>query len=304
LEKSPHIPVLLDETINGFSDIDSGYIIDCTTGYAGHSYELLKSNPNIKLICNDKDITAINFSKNRLKEFEDRVIFNQGDFSQVIEKFKEYPIRGVLADIGVSSLQLDHRERGFSFDSDVLDMRMNQDNSFSAYNVVNEYSQSQLEYIFKEYGEIREYRKLASLIIQARSKEPIKSAKELSKIATQIKNYKKIHPATLLFQAVRIEVNQELEELNILLDSIEKNLKDATISIITFHSLEDRVVKNRFRVWSQDCICSAEAIRCECSKDNSKGKIITRKPITASSSELKYNPRSRSAKLRLFKIKL
>lgn len=299
----PHIPVLLSETIQSFQDINDGYIIDCTTGYGGHSYNILQQNPNIKLICNDKDITAINYSKDRLKEFENRVIFNQGDFSEVIKKFKELPIRGILADIGVSSLQLDKRERGFSFDSDNLDMRMNQNQSLTAFNVVNEYSQEKLEYIFREYGEIKEFSKMANLIIQTRIKSPIKTAKELSLIAKQIKNFKKIHPATLMFQAIRIEVNKELDELNNLLNSIKDNLDNATVSIISFHSLEDRIVKNRFKEWTKKCICDANAIRCECDRNNDIGKIITKKPIIATAKEIKENPRSRSAKLRVFQIK-
>lgn len=136
----PHIPVLLEEVKELFADVDKGYIVDCTLGYGGHSEAVLKSNKNIKMICIDQDKEAIEFSKNKLKEFEDRVVFEKGRFSDTIRKYKEYDIRGILADIGVSSLQLDKKDRGFGFDSDILDMRMDQDNPLSAYEVINRYS--------------------------------------------------------------------------------------------------------------------------------------------------------------------
>ncbi|MFY9093629.1 16S rRNA (cytosine(1402)-N(4))-methyltransferase RsmH, partial [Aliarcobacter butzleri] len=150
----PHIPVLYNEVLETFKDINEGYIIDCTTGFAGHSSGLLNQNQNIKLICNDQDDEALAFSKKRLEKFENRVIFNKGNFEHVIETFKDYEIRGVLADIGVSSLQLDKLERGFGFESLTLDMRMNQNQSLDAATVVNTYSQTELERIFKDYGEV------------------------------------------------------------------------------------------------------------------------------------------------------
>jgi len=203
----PHIPVLYKETLQTFEGINDGYIIDCTLGYAGHSFGLLEQNENVKLICNDQDDEALNFSKNRLKEFEDRVTFNKGNFENVIESFKDFPIKGLLADIGVSSLQLDKNERGFGFDGDTLDMRMNQNQSLDAHTVVNSYSQTDLEKIFKEYGEVREYKKVASLIVNNR---PFESSKQLADFLSA-KMYKgKLHPATLPFQAIRIEVNDEL----------------------------------------------------------------------------------------------
>ena len=148
-EQIPHIPVLFNEVCDTFEDIKDGYIIDCTLGYGGHSEGILKSNPNIKLICNDQDDEALNFSKKRLEPFKDRVIFNKGNFKDVVEKFKDKDIKGILADIGVSSLQLDKDERGFGFESEVLDMRMDQNQPFSAANVVNEYSQNELERVLK-----------------------------------------------------------------------------------------------------------------------------------------------------------
>ncbi|AYJ78235.1 16S rRNA (cytosine(1402)-N(4))-methyltransferase RsmH [Aliarcobacter cryaerophilus] len=300
MQNIPHIPVLYNEVLDCFKEINKGYIIDCTTGYAGHSSGLLNQNSSVKLICNDQDDEALNFSKNRLKDFENRVEFNKGNFENIIKKFENYPIRGVLADIGVSSLQLDKLDRGFSFNSENLDMRMNQNQSLDASTVINSYSQVELENIFKEYGEIREYKKIASLIVQNR---PFYSAKELAEFFYNKLPKGKIHPATLIFQAIRIEVNDELGVLDRLFKSMEEaKLKDCIVAIISFHSLEDRVVKNYFKKWSENCICPKDAFRCECGKNNALGKIITKKPIIATNFEIKQNPRSRSAKLRVFRF--
>lgn len=300
MQNIPHIPVLYNEVLDCFKEINKGYIIDCTTGYAGHSSGLLNQNSSVKLICNDQDDEALNFSKNRLKDFENRVEFNKGNFENIIKKFENYPIRGILADIGVSSLQLDKLDRGFSFNSENLDMRMNQNQSLDASTVINSYSQVELENIFKEYGEIREYKKIASLIVQNR---PFYSAKELAEFFYNKLPKGKIHPATLIFQAIRIEVNDELGVLDRLFKSMEEaKLKDCIVAIISFHSLEDRVVKNYFKKWSENCICPKDAFRCECGKNHALGKIITKKPIIATNFEIKQNPRSRSAKLRVFRF--
>jgi len=298
--QTPHIPVLYDEILSSFKDVKSGYIIDCTTGFAGHSIGLLKQNKDIKLICNDQDNEALDFAKNRLREFESRVIFNKGNFENIIEKFKEYPIKGILADIGVSSLQLDKEERGFGFNSQVLDMRMDKSKSLDAKIVVNTYSQISLEKILKEYGEIREYKKIASLIVNHR---PFEAAKELAQFFYKKLPKGKIHPATLIFQAIRIEVNDELGALHRLLKSLENaNLKDCIVCVISFHSLEDRIIKNYFKKWSNSCICQANVFRCECGNNHALGKIITKKPIIAGDFEIKQNPRSRSSKLRIFRF--
>lgn len=296
----PHIPVLFEETLKVFEDINEGYIIDCTTGFGGHSNGLLEQNKNIKLICNDQDDEALNFSKQRLKEYENRVIFHKGNFENVIETFKEYEIKGILADIGVSSLQLDKKDRGFSFESETLDMRMNQEQSLDASTVVNSYSQEDLEMIFKEYGEVREYKKVASLIVNNR---PFNSAKDLAQFLAKKMSKGKIHPATLVFQAIRIEVNDELGVLKRLFDSIEKlKPKACSVAIISFHSLEDRIVKNYFKKWTKSCICPIDVFRCECGNNHSLGKILTKKPIIPTSEEISNNPRSRSSKLRVFRF--
>ena len=303
MQEIPHIPVLHHEVIDAFKDIKSGIIIDCTMGYGGHSSMILEANPDIKLIAIDQDQAAIDFSSKRLEKYGDRVSIKKGRFSaaikDILEEVNAADIKGVLADIGVSSLQLDQKTRGFSYESENLDMRMDKDAPLSASNVVNEYSAKELEKILLEYGELRNYKKLASEILKYR---PFYSAKELSeKLKNDLPRGKKIHPATLLMQAIRIEVNDELGELKRLLEALEEaRLPQAKIAIISFHSLEDRIVKKAFSKWSKSCICPAEAMRCTCGNNHNIGKIITKKPIMALPDELKENVRSRSAKMRLF----
>jgi 16S rRNA (cytosine1402-N4)-methyltransferase len=303
VQNIPHIPVLYREVVSAFEDIDDGIIIDCTMGYGGHSSLLLDAYPNIKLIAIDQDQTAIDFSTKRLQKYQDRVEIKKGRFSLVIKdviaKYGVENIKGILADIGVSSLQLDEKSRGFSYESDNLDMRMDVDAQLDAQMVVNEYSSSELERVLKEYAELKNYKKIASFIVKNR---PFFSAKELSDATKHLMpRGKKIHPATLLMQGIRIEVNDELGELKSLLKSIEDaKFVDAQVAIISFHSLEDRIVKQTFSRWSKNCICPNDAMRCTCSRDNALGKIITKKPITAQDDELKSNPRSRSAKMRIF----
>lgn len=297
---TPHIPVLYEEVKNTFKDINDGYIVDCTVGYGGHSEALLEQNPNVKLICFDQDEEAINFSKNRLQKYKDRIVFENKKFSEAIKEYLDYPIRGILADIGVSSLQLDAKTRGFGFESDILDMRMNPKNPLSAYEVVNHYSKEHLEEILREYGEIRNYKQVASLIV---SKRPFVSAKELAGALKTLKSKPKIHPATLTFQAIRIEVNDELGELNELLNSLAASgLRNCLVAIISFHSLEDRIVKRTFKTWASSCICPAQFMRCSCGNNNELGKVLSKKPIVPSKEEEKRNPRSRSSKMRIFRL--
>ncbi len=303
MQNIPHIPVLYREVISAFKDIDDGIIIDCTMGYGGHSSLLLDAYPNIKLVAIDQDQTAIDFSSKRLHKYGDRVVIKKGRFSliikEIIDEYGIENINGILADIGVSSLQLDENSRGFSYESDELDMRMNTDAPLSAKVVVNEYSSSKLENILLEYGELRNFKKIAACIVE---KRPFNSAKELSDATKYLMpRGKKIHPATLLMQSIRIEVNDELGELKSLLKTIEDaKFLDAVVAIISFHSLEDRIVKQAFSRFTKNCICPNDAMMCTCSRDNALGKIVTKKPITAQKDELKNNPRSRSAKMRIF----
>jgi len=307
VQNIPHTPVLYREVIETFRDIDSGVIIDCTMGYGGHSSMLLEANPNIRLIAIDQDQSAIEFCEKRLAPFGERVSIRKGRFSNVLKEIltqiEPSEIKGILADIGVSSLQLDHKERGFSYESETLDMRMDKSAPLSAMNVVNEYSSDALERVLFEYGELRNYKKIASEIVNNR---PFASAKELSqKLKSHMPHGKKIHPATLLMQAIRIEVNDELGELKSLLESLQNaRLPKARVAIISFHSLEDRIVKQAFSGFSKSCICPSEALRCECGNNHRLGKIVTKKPLMAQDDELKENPRSRSAKLRVFQMEL
>ena len=276
---TPHIPVLLEEVKNSLVKVSNGYIVDCTVGYGGHSEALLEQNKNIKMICCDQDKEAIDFSKQRLERFGDRVCFEHAKFSTIVDKYRDYDIRGVLADIGVSSLQLDKSSRGFGFESETLDMRMNIDNKKSAKTVVNEYSQERLEQIFWEYAQIRDAKKVAKVVVDNR---PFESSVELAKIFKALGGKPKIHPATLPFQAIRVEVNNELGELNELLDSLSNaKLKNCLVAIISFHSLEDRIVKRAYKKWAKNCICPVDAMRCECKGNHALGKIITKKTDNA-----------------------
>ena len=307
MQNIPHIPVLYREVVAAFEDIDEGIIIDCTMGYGGHSSMILEANPKIKLIAIDQDQTAIDFSRKRLEKYGERVEIRKGRFSTVIKEILREvdagEIKALLADIGVSSLQLDQKDRGFSYESENLDMRMDRDAALSASTVVNEYSKLELEKLLLEYGELRNYKKIAAEIV---SKRPFTSAKELSEALKHLMpRGKKIHPATLLMQAIRIEVNDELGELKSLLKSIEEaKLPNAKIAIISFHSLEDRIVKKAFSKWSKSCICPPEAMRCSCGNNHQLGRIVTKKPIMAAADELKENARSRSAKMRIFETNL
>jgi len=305
----PHIPVLLDEVLQSFEKMPkkNGVFIDCTLGYGGHSEALLKKFSEIHLIGIDQDPEAIEFSTKRLEPFKERFKALKGRFSVLLpELLQKDDICGVLADFGVSSLQLDKKERGFSFNSENLDMRMNPEAEFSAYDVVNRYSQEELERIFKEYAQTKAYRKVARAIVDARSKKPIESGIELSNIVGRVLPKRgKTNPATSLFQAVRIEVNDELGEIVRLLDVLEANPPSgAVVGLITFHSLEDRLVKQRFKKWSTSCICPPDSFRCECGCNHDIGKPLNRKPLVANKNELRQNPRSRSAKLRAFKFQL
>ena len=301
MNKTPHIPVLLNEVVTLFKENmpSDGYFVDCTLGFGGHSEAILQNFPNIKLIGIDQDIEAMEFAKNRLSNFANRVEFINKRASEALKELKGLKINGILADIGVSSYQLDESSRGFTFDSESLDMRMNKKQKLSAYDVVNFYDRNALEDILKMYAEERRYKKIADFILKNR---PISSNRELTQVlmSAGIKDKKNL---ARIFQAVRIEVNNELKELENILKNVENLAENGTIlEIITFHSLEDRIVKNQFKNWAKKCICPPENFRCECGGNNQKGVILTKKPRIATKEELKENLRSRSAKLRAFKF--
>ena len=299
--KKLHKPVLLKEILALFDNVEDKTIIDCTLGYGGHSLALLKKNPKLKILGIDKDDFAISHSKNIFKEFSNRISIKKQNFSDF---FKEdfTNLAGIIADIGVSSVQLDDDSRGFSFSSDFLDMRMDRKSSLRAFDVVNFYPRANLEYIFKNYADIKNYKLVVDKILKERKKQEIKTAKDLIDITSEFSYKKNIHPATLLFQAIRIEVNKELEELEKLLANIRAlKPKNCLIAIISFHSIEDRIVKNTFKTWAKNCICEHNVYKCLCGSKNSFGELVNKKPIIASQEELKENFRSRSAKLRIFK---
>ena len=302
--QTPHIPVLLNEVLSAFSEITSGVIVDCTLGYAGHSSAILSSLLDVSLIGCDRDDEALKFSTKKLENFGDRFKIYKSTFGEILSKIELKNVLGILADIGVSSLQLDKDERGFGINSKNLDMRMDIKSKISAFDVVNTYSYEHLTQILKDYGELPNAGVIANKIIKEREISLIDSGERLAKIiGNKSINRRNINPAILAFQAIRIEVNQELAQLENLLNSIESlDIDDCVVAIISFHSLEDRIVKNRFKKWASSCICPQGVMRCTCGNNNAIGKIISKKAITASSAEIKANSRSSCAKMRVFKI--
>ncbi len=304
-----HISVLLQETIDSLAIKPDGIYVDGTTGGGGHSYEICKRlGPEGRLICIDQDTEALEAAGERLKPFAGQITMVKSNYSQMKEVLKEQGIDkvdGIVLDLGVSSYQLDNGKRGFSYRENApLDMRMDQDSTVSARDIINEYSESELCRIIREYGEERFARNIARNICKKRQDKPIETTFELVDIIrgsmpAKARNAKG-HPAKRTFQAIRIECNQELEVLQWALNDMVDMLKDGgRISIITFHSLEDRIVKTNFRKYENPCTCPPDFPVCVCG-NKSKGKVITRKPILPSEEECNKNTRSKSAKLRVF----
>lgn len=302
-----HVSILLKECMDGLDIKPDGIYVDGTLGGGGHTFKLIQFIDDGKVIGIDQDQDALEAASKRLSIFGDKFIPVHNNFSNllgVLEALGIKKIDGFLLDLGVSSYQLDEAERGFSYMNDgQLDMRMNQEDEFSAYDVVNTYSEDELTRIIREYGEENWANRIAKFIVEARSEKPLETTFELVDI---IKNAIPAsarkdgpHPAKRTFQAIRIEVNNELK-------IIEKTIEDAVsvmnkggrVAIITFHSLEDRIVKNTFKKLAQGCICPPEFPVCICN-NKPKVKIISRKPILPSEREVIDNPRARSAKLRI-----
>ena len=304
-----HIPVLLDEVIDGLNIKSDGIYFDLTLGRGGHSLEILKRLKNGHLYGVDQDKEAIKESQNNLKDYLDKVTFVHSNFSKLDEIKKQYNIEyidGILMDLGVSSPQFDEGDRGFSYRSDaILDMRMNQDNPLSAKEVVNTYSLNELCRIFREYGEEKFAYQIAKNIVKEREKEPIETTYQLVEVIKKSKPMRELakagHPAKQTFQALRIEVNQELEVLKLALDSAIKSLRPhgGRLAIITFQSLEDRIVKNAFKEASI-VIGNRNDGYMEKEKEY---RLVNNKPIIAGEKELANNPRAHSAKLRIIERK-
>ncbi len=305
-----HIPVLFDECMEALAIKPDGIYVDCTAGGGGHSEGiLLRLSSKGMLISLDKDDEALATCREKAEAHPDKNWkLIKSDFSHVAEVLDEMNIDkvdGILADLGVSSHQIDTAERGFSYAVDgPLDMRMDETQKLSAYTVVNTYGEKELEEIFRLYGEERYAGRIASGIVRDRKEKPFTSTLQLAKsIASYMPSkarYEDQHPARRCFQAIRIEVNHELDSVRMLLQEGPKRLSDGgRMAVISFHSLEDRIVKEEFRTLQDPCTCPKDFPVCVCGK-KSLGKVLTRKPITAGEDELKRNNRSHSAKLRVF----
>lgn len=302
-----HVSIMLKECIEGLKVNPNGIYVDGTLGGGGHTFKLLQLIDRGKVIGIDQDTDALEAAGKRLSIFEDKFVAVHSNYSaikEVLENLEIETIDGFLLDLGVSSFQLDEAERGFSYMNDgKLDMRMNQNDEFSAYDVVNTYSERELTEIIREYGEENWANRIAKFIVEARTEKAIETTFELVDIikraipASARKDGP--HPAKRTFQAIRIEVNNELKIIEKAIeDAVSVMNKGGRVAIITFHSLEDRIVKNTFRRLATGCTCPPEFPVCVCG-EKPKVKIITRKPILPSELEIEENPRARSAKLRI-----
>lgn len=279
--------------------------LDGTLGGGGHAEQILiHTGPDGELLALDRDGDAIAASRARLRGYQDRLTIRQASFEQARELLVElewHQVDGVVLDLGVSSHQIDRPERGFSFQSDArLDMRMDRRQSFTACDVVNGYSEAEIVQILKEYGEERQARRIALAIVAERRKKPIETTADLAEIIVRVKGKRGrgLHPATQTFQALRITVNQEMESLRCFLaDGYQLLRPGGRMVIMSFHSLEDRLVKSAFRQWSRDCLCPPRTLQCRCGWSQ-KVKLLTKKPVRPEREELQANPRCRSAKLR------
>ena len=305
-----HISVLSQEVVD-FAPESTQTILDCTLGGGGHSKRLLEKFPDAKLYGIDRDKLALKAAAKRLKTYEEQTRLSQASFSELPTFFTKHgePLFDyILADIGLSSEQLARPERGFSFlQEGPLDMRMDPDRQqITAACLVNNSSEHELLKILRNYGEGRFARKIVSTILAVRETKPFETTRELAELVGKVipKRLQKqgFNPATLTFQALRIAVNNELQELSVLLEQVPARLKpNGRLSIITFHSLEDRIVKHQFRKWENPCVCPTDLPYCICG-EKPLGRVLTRQPVKTSKNEVADNPRSRSAHLRVFAL--
>ena len=302
-----HEPVMLKETVDSLDCTPGGVYFDGTLGGAGHAYEILvRTDPDGVLIGVDRDEDALSESARRLEPFGDRALLVKGNFAdigKIVSELGFQKVHGILLDLGVSSHQFDTPDRGFSFSLDApLDMRMDQQGGVTAFDIVNGFPEEKLKKIIKEYGEEMMPGRIVRAISERRKLSPIETTGELAAIIAaalpgRLKK-KRIHPATKTFQALRIAVNNELENLHAAIESgIDMLEEGGRISIIAFHSLEDRMVKNLFRSWEKGCICPPDLPVCSCNR-KSKLRVLTRRPVMPGEAEIMSNPRARSARLR------
>lgn len=304
-----HTSVLLEETVDGLAIKPDGIYVDATLGGGGHAYEVCKRlNSKGSFIGIDQDAAAIEAAGARLLDFGERVTIIRSNYCDMKPRLHEIGIDrvdGIVLDLGVSSYQLDTAERGFSYRADApLDMRMDQRQKMTARDIVNDYSEADLFRVIRDYGEDRFAKNIAKHIVMEREKGPIETTGQLNEVisrAIPMKIQKTSgHPSKRTFQAIRIELNHELDVLKDTLDTMIDLLNPGgRLCIITFHSLEDRIVKSSFRKNEDPCICPKNFPVCVCG-NVSKGKVITKKPILPSEEELEHNSRSKSAKLRIF----
>ena len=302
-----HKPVLLKESIEGLKIKPDGIYLDGTLGRAGHSIEIVKRLSTGRLIAIDRDMAAIEESRIRLAPYMDKVTLVHGNFrdlNEILDNLGVDKVDGMLFDLGVSSPQLDDKERGFSYMADApLDMRMDKEDALSAYDIVNSWDEQRIKRILQEYGEERYAARIASSIVRRRQQKPIETTLELVEIiksampAAALRE--KQHPAKRSFQAIRIAVNDELGSISDMLsNAVDRLSKGGRLAVISFHSLEDRLVKNAMLSGEKGCTCPKDFPVCVCGFVQ-KLKVITKKPITAGEEELRENPRARSAKLRI-----
>lgn len=298
-----HISVMLNECIQNLNIRPDGVYIDGTLGGGGHSFEILKKLTSGKLICFDKDQNALDFCKEKFKDFSCVTYIHDDfkNFSKYLKTLGETKVDGILLDLGVSSYQIDTQSRGFSYNLDApLDMRMNEEQALDAWKVVNTYPESKLVEIFSKYGEEPFSKRIANAIVKKRKEGTIETTLQLVKIIESIVPQNKVqgHPAKRIFQAIRIEVNSELTKLYECIVEMARSLNPGgRMCVLTFHSLEDRIVKDAFSMLSSDCVCDKRMPVCTC-HHKKEVVLLNKKPVVASKEEQNQNPRSHSAKLR------
>jgi 16S rRNA (cytosine1402-N4)-methyltransferase len=298
MDKKPHVSVMLEETLDKFKDVHLSVFVEGTLGAGGHAKKILEAHPElVRYIAFDQDLEAINIAKTVLSPWSDKVEYVHANFADMHDHLKKMGIQevdGFFFDLGVSSMQFDNDYKGFSFSKEgPLDMRMNSNDQLTAKDIANTWSEAELARIFREFGEEPRWRQAAKVIVESRKKKVIETTKDLSDIiCSMYKGRGKIHPATLVFQGLRIAVNRELDVLasglHLALDWLAPK---GRVGVISFHSLEDRIVKNVFRD-------AAAPVREGKLKIPSKLRLVTKKPLVPSLKEIKQNPRARSAKLR------